>query len=133
VAQLAGHNGASFDGPRIQRLYKDAGAFLPADPRVLDTMQRAMWWFQERGIRPESFKLEALCNYFGIPIGEGETHDALADVRLTIQLARRLRDRDAEPAAVPSAEAIASGLSVPVATVRSDIRATDYSTQGGRK
>lgn len=98
VAQLIGHNAASFDAPRLQQLYKDAGAFLPADPRVLDTMQRAMWWFQERGTRPESLKLESLCNYFEIPMASGEAHDALADVRLTVQLARALREGERKAA-----------------------------------
>lgn len=90
VAKLVAHNGASFDGPRLQRLFRRHGRFLPADPRVRCTCQRALWWFDERPdqTRPENFKLATLCRYFGIPVEE--SHEALADVRLTIALARAL-------------------------------------------
>jgi DNA polymerase III epsilon subunit-like protein len=97
VAQLAGHNAATFDGPRLQNMFRATGAFLPADPRVLDTMQRAMWFFQERGTRPEDYKLGTLCKHFGIEVGD-DAHDALADVRLTIQLARALRENERKAA-----------------------------------
>ena len=90
VAVLCGHNAASFDGPRLQALFKYYGRFLPADPRVRCTCQRALWWFDERPDKPlpENFKLATLCRYFGIPVAE--SHEALADVRLTIALARAL-------------------------------------------
>jgi hypothetical protein len=98
VAQLAGHNAATFDGPRLKAWYTKAGLFLGADPRVLDTMQLAMWWFHQRGEEPENYKLGTLCNHFGIPVGE-EAHDALADTRLTVQLARAIQQRSAQEAA----------------------------------
>jgi exonuclease I len=91
VAKLVGHNAASFDGPRLQRMFERSHkTFLPADPRVRCTCQRALWFFDERGIAPRDFKLATLCEHFGIPT-EG-AHDALADVRLTIELAKALRD-----------------------------------------
>jgi DNA polymerase III epsilon subunit-like protein len=99
VAQLAGHNAATFDGPRLKAMYIRAGLFLGADPRVLDTMQLAMWWFHQRRTEPENYKLGPLCQYFGISVGE-DAHDALADVRLTVQLAKVLV---AEGAAIPAA------------------------------
>lgn len=91
VAKLIGHNSVSFDGPRLQRLFKAHGIFLPADPRFRCTVQRAMWWFDEHPTRkaPDNFKLGTLCEYFGIPTTGA--HDALADVRMTIALARALR------------------------------------------
>ena len=89
VAQLAGHNAATFDGPRLKSMYTRAGVFLGADPRVLDTMQLAMWWFHQRRMEPENYKLVPLCQYFGIPVGD-DAHDALADVRLTVRLAKAL-------------------------------------------
>lgn len=92
VACLAGHNAATFDGPRLQRLFRDHKAFLPADPRVLCTVQLAMWWALRHGVRPKSFKLGDLCEHFGIPIAAGEAHDALADVRLTIELTKKLTE-----------------------------------------
>ena len=91
VAQLAGHNAAAFDAPRLKSMYTRAGVFLGADPRVLDTMQLAMWWFHQRGMEPENYKLAPLCQYFGIPVGD-DAHDALADVRLTVQLTKVLLD-----------------------------------------
>lgn len=90
VAQLAGHNAATFDGPRLQRLFSIHRRFLPADPRVLCTLQRAMWFFRERKEKIDSYKLESLCLYFGIV--PHATHDALADVRSTILLARKLEE-----------------------------------------
>ena len=50
--------------------------YLPADPRVRCTMQRAMWWFDEARIEPpKDYKLGTLCEYFGIAVSE--THEAL--------------------------------------------------------
>jgi DNA polymerase III epsilon subunit-like protein len=91
VARLIGHNAATFDGPRLQRLFKSHNMFLGADPRIRCTCQAAMFWFDTHGIQPPSFKLSDLCRWFGLPVDEN-THDALADVRMTIQLAQRLRD-----------------------------------------
>ena len=88
VAKLVGHNAATFDGPRLRRMFEKCDRFLPADPRVRCTCQRAMWWFDERGIAPKDFKLATLCEHFGIA-ADG-AHDALADVRLTVLLSREL-------------------------------------------
>jgi DNA polymerase III epsilon subunit-like protein len=92
VARLVGHNAATFDGPRLKSMYQRLGAFLPADPRVRCTVQQAMFWFDCRGIAPENYQLSTLCRYFGIPVDES-THDALVDVRLTVQLAKALRQQ----------------------------------------
>lgn len=90
VARLAGHNAASFDMPRLQRLFHRYQVFLPADMRVRDTMQLALWYFDSSGyvVKPENYKLETLCRYFGIETGGA--HDALADVRMTVAVARTL-------------------------------------------
>lgn len=88
VAQLAGHNAATFDGPFLQAWYKRRGWYLPADPRVLCTMQLAQWVGRAIGERPKSFKLVDCCELWAIPL-EG-AHDALADVRATAALARHL-------------------------------------------
>lgn len=91
VAKLVGHNAASFDGPRLMSLFKKHEQFLPADPRVRDTCQRAFWYFDETGLAPpENYKLATLCRHFGIEVIE--SHEALADVRLTVKLARKLRE-----------------------------------------
>jgi DNA polymerase III epsilon subunit-like protein len=91
VARLAGHNAATFDGPRLQALFYGLGMFLPADPRVRCTLQRALWYFEEQGVpAPCNYKLASLCQHFGIEVPEN-SHDAVVDVRLTVQLAKALR------------------------------------------
>jgi DNA polymerase III alpha subunit (gram-positive type) len=101
VAKLIGHNAATFDGPRLKRMYEAHNLFLPADPRVRCTVQAAMFWFDCHSVAPPSYKLTELLSYFGIPVDEN-AHDALADVRMTVQLARRLRDAN-----LPGAQAVA--------------------------
>ena len=90
VAKLIGHNAAGFDGPRLTRLFQRCEMFMPADFRIRCTLQRALWYFDERPelVPPVDFKLATLCQYFQIPVTE--THEALADVRLTAALARAL-------------------------------------------
>lgn len=99
VAKLAGHNAASFDGPRLKRMFQLCDQFLPADPRVRCTCQLAMWWLDARGVHAGSrppdgwkplanYQLGTLCEYFGVPIDQA--HEALSDVRSSIALARLL-------------------------------------------
>lgn len=88
IAKLAGFNSVTFDGPRLKAMY--AGEFFPCSYQIRDVLQRAFWWFDERAIEPENFKLTTLCTYFNIPTDGA--HDALTDVRLTIALARKLRE-----------------------------------------
>lgn len=92
VAQLIGHNAASFDGPFIQAFYRQYDAFLPASYRVMCTLQRAIWYFHERPDikQPTDFKLATLCQYFGIELVNA--HDALADIRATVALYRKLAE-----------------------------------------
>jgi DNA polymerase III epsilon subunit-like protein len=91
VAKLVGHSAATFDGPRLMAMFKRHNLFLPADPRVRCTLQRAMWWFEEQGVAPpDNYKLSTLCKYFGIPVID--VHDALGDVRMTIALAKFLKE-----------------------------------------
>jgi DNA polymerase III epsilon subunit-like protein len=87
VARLAGHNVITFDCPRLKRMY--GTKFLPAHPQALDTLQRALWFAQETGATPENFRLETLCKYFGLETNNA--HDALADVRMSVALARHFK------------------------------------------
>lgn len=89
VAQLAGYNAATFDGPFLRQFYSVNGAFFPASYRVMDVMQRALWHFHEHGSHPQDFKLGTLCSHFGIDLSQA--HDALADCRATIQLYKAIR------------------------------------------
>ncbi len=91
VAQLVAHN-AEFDGPFLREWFERLGLFLPASYRVFCTLQRAMWLFHEnRSLTPPpDFKLGSLCHYFGIPLHPDEAHDALVDVRATVEIYRRM-------------------------------------------
>lgn len=97
VAQLIGHNGDSFDGPFLQAWYRKLRKFLPAAFRTLCTYQKALHHFHDRPHlpKPENFKLEGLCKYFGITLTGA--HDALADVRATVEVYRALRAAQAIP------------------------------------
>lgn len=89
VARLAGHNAITFDNPRLQAMFQRHGVFLPAHPQVLCTLQRCLWYAVESGVKFESLKLGSVCQHFGIPLPEA--HDALADVRGSIAIARKLK------------------------------------------
>ena len=92
VARLAGHNVLSFDAPRLLALFKRHGAFLPADAfRPLDTLQLASWSAARLGIEPTNYKLSTLCETFGIDTAGA--HDALADVRMSLDLTRTLFEK----------------------------------------
>ncbi len=88
VGKLAGHNALLFDLPRLRQLF--GNGFFPFSYHVKDTLQRAMWFFDEHPeiTRPESLKLSTLCSHFGIPTDGA--HDALFDVRLSVSLARSI-------------------------------------------
>lgn len=88
VAKLAGYNALTFDWPRLKALY--GSQFCPCSFHVRDVMQRAMFWFDEHGERPENLKLSSVCKHFGINCDNA--HDALADVRMTAALARKLKE-----------------------------------------
>jgi DNA polymerase III epsilon subunit-like protein len=87
VGKLAGHNALTFDLPRLRELF--GTAFFPFSYHVKDTLQRALWYFDEHPEvkRPESLKLGVLCAAMSIP-EDGVAHDALADVRMAAALAR---------------------------------------------
>ncbi|MCI0459682.1 MAG: 3'-5' exonuclease [Gemmataceae bacterium] len=91
VAQLVAHN-ASFDGSFLQAWFDRLGLFLPGHYRVLCTLQRAVWLFHEdKSLTPPAdFKLGTLCQYFGVRLRPEEAHDALADVRATVELYRAM-------------------------------------------
>lgn len=100
IARLAGHNVASFDCPRLIAMFKRYDLFLPGTAyQPLDTYQRALWYFAERRWtgpqsvnplnQPANMKLATLAEWFEIPsVG---AHDALADVRMCVAIARAMR------------------------------------------
>ncbi|MEM6454917.1 MAG: 3'-5' exonuclease [Acidobacteriota bacterium] len=91
VAQLAGHNIATFDMLFVRRAFKTHNLFLPAEFLGLDTLQLAAWWRQFQnaaGQPPENLKLSTLSNIFGID--HDDAHDALADVRANVLVAKAM-------------------------------------------
>lgn len=92
VGKLAGHNVVAFDLVRLRGLY--ATRFFPFSYHTKDTLQRAIWYFDEHPEvkRPESLKLSVLCEYFGIDCAGA--HDALTDVRLSAALARAIAEAE---------------------------------------
>lgn len=93
VAQLVAHNGA-FDGAFLRAWYDRFDEFLPASPRVFCTLQRALWLFQEDKslTPPPDFALRTLCHYFGVSLKASEAHEALNDVRATVDLYRAISE-----------------------------------------
>jgi DNA polymerase III epsilon subunit-like protein len=91
VAQLVAHN-AAFDGAFLQAWYERLGMFLPGHLRMLCTMQRAVWLFHEDKslTPPANYKLGTLCEYFDVRLRPQDAHDALADVRATVELYRAM-------------------------------------------
>lgn len=92
VAKLAGHNVTSFDIPRVRRALDAMRVFWKACWWYpLDTYARAIWHFHDRGESPENFQLQTLARRFGIP-AQGAEHEALADVRLCVLIAKAITE-----------------------------------------
>jgi DNA polymerase III epsilon subunit-like protein len=60
---------------------------------ALCTKQRALWLFDEDKTLtpPANFQLGTLCEYFGVELPPENAHDALFDVRATVELYRAMR------------------------------------------
>lgn len=85
------HNGAGFDGPFLKAWYARRKQFMPMWPVVLDTHQFALWVYRWREDAPENYKLGTLAEHLGIQVN-GDLHDALTDVRVTIEVCRKLKE-----------------------------------------
>ncbi len=83
VAIGGGYN-AAFDSERIMFQSRKLNIFQAVDPRFLDVMQLAFW--KQLGL--ESYKLTSVAEHFKLST-EG-AHDALADVRITVEVLKRL-------------------------------------------
>lgn len=91
TAEGCAHNGAGFDGPFLKAWYARRNQFMPMWPVVLDTHQFALWVYRWRDDAPENYKLGTLAKHLGVQVSE-DLHDALTDVRVTIEVCRKLRE-----------------------------------------
>lgn len=89
VAHMGGFN-AGFDGDFLRAACERADLWMPLTNwtgGIIDLLPVAKWWFGMQGQWLETFTLEYLCEVLGIPL---KAHDALDDVRATVELARRM-------------------------------------------
>lgn len=93
IAEVAGQN-VSFDVDFLRVWFKETGDFLPiafGDSGRFDTIHLARSLTFVRAIPFENYKLETLARTIGVST-EAQTHDALDDVRLTVAVAKKLRE-----------------------------------------
>lgn len=91
VARLAAHN-APFDASFLAAWYKQAAMFCPAACyEALDTVSLSRWASLGRLDAPKDHKLGTVAEWLGI--GLTDAHDALADVRATVEVAKVLCGR----------------------------------------
>lgn len=87
VAQLVGHNISNFDMPFLVAWFKNFNAFMPASFQPIDTMQIALIYKQIFIADFPNLKLNTLAEKLGCV---APTHDALFDVKATIQVYDKL-------------------------------------------
>lgn len=96
VCRIGGHNISRFDLPHLQAAFKRYEMFMPAAIGApLDTLHGAVWYFDRRPDlpRPRSLQQLVLAQYFGLAVDGDKAHEALYDARLSIELAKRFRER----------------------------------------
>lgn len=90
VARLAGHNIASFDIPRVRAaMDRHKQYFAGCWWYPLDTYALALWRYYDCA-GPDNYQLSTLAKYNEIEVPVA--HEALADVRTNIAVAKRLTD-----------------------------------------
>jgi len=91
LAQICAHN-AEFDMAFLNAWYERLGIFWPARRQPLCTLQRSLWHFFENPspTPPPNYRLDTLCQHFGVQFIAADAHDALGDVRATVALYRAL-------------------------------------------
>jgi len=90
LAQLVAHN-AEFDAAFLHAWYERLKLFCPARHQVLCTLQRCLWhFFENPSCTPQNFRLETLCEHFGVAFSAADAHDAFGDVRATVGLYKAL-------------------------------------------
>lgn len=92
VARVAGHNAERFDCPFLVEWFKQARQFCPAAAfEPLDTVSLARWASLGRQDAPKDHKLGTVAAWLGV--GLTDAHDALADIRATVEVAKVLCGR----------------------------------------
>lgn len=117
AARLMGHN-PSFDVDFLLRFYRCPSAqngiadgpsvYFPGFPLALCTMQLAQWAVYVVGTKkpPANWKLATLASW--LRIDSSGAHDALADCRIAVEIARRMTARLRRDARFPDEEEAAA-------------------------
>ena len=94
AAHMAGYN-VAFDGAFLRASIDRLDTWLPLTNwtgGVFDVLQYAKWWYFKSCLpEPESFTLESMCELWDIQF---EAHDAMNDVRATLELATLMLRKD---------------------------------------
>jgi exonuclease I len=91
VARMAAYNG-HFDGEFIAEWFKSTGTFLPgACYESRDPLGLSRWVADLDEVVLDNHRLVTVAAWLGVPLPDA--HDALADVRATVEVARLLCER----------------------------------------
>ena len=95
VAELCAYNGARFDGEFLASWFKRLEMFCPgACYEILDPFQLARWVVRfSPDPPPRDLRLASVAEWLGVESDPMAAHDALVDVRTTVEVARRLHAR----------------------------------------
>ena len=89
--ELLGHN-ISFDNGFLKPLIKKHKQPYKFGYNPIDTISWYGLWGHVFNKNIKSFKLIHACEEFGIKFGGNGAHDAMSDIRATVELARAIRD-----------------------------------------
>jgi DNA polymerase III epsilon subunit-like protein len=89
TARIAGYN-ISFDMNFLRAWFSNSNLFCPIDFQALDVLQLALWSGYLKNSHPVNYKLGTVCEYSGVEFPEDKQHDAMVDIRATVELVKRL-------------------------------------------
>ena len=97
-AQLFAHN-ATFESDfldkwkwHLKKRHEERDFYLPADPRIICTMQAAMMASDQQPPPPPNYQLGTLCDFLGISFSTNRAHEAVYDAVKSAQLYHALTE-----------------------------------------
>lgn len=79
IAVYVAHNARRFDVPFLTKEFSRCSMNVPDNWRFLDTLPLAREWMKQNGSVPSKASLQALREYFGIPLDDS-AHRDMSDV-----------------------------------------------------